>query len=173
MVGEACLASCLAVLEVRESATEKKFRLWCTDKGILCLKVQFMTTGYPDRVCILPSGLHIWIEFKARGKKPRVLQLHRMWELRDQGALVGWTDELSIAIEATDELLRNMHWLRPAQESKWFSGPSKRLQMQQQIQKIEALRLRMWGADNEQLREWTQHEEDFRRRAATALQRRY
>lgn len=49
--------------------------------------------GYPDRV-FLKNGRHIYIEFKAPGKKVRPLQSHRIKELREQGAEVYVIDDV-------------------------------------------------------------------------------
>ncbi len=87
-----------------ESEDEKRYVDWCKEYGILCEKVKFVQTGYPDRLTV-NSGHHIWIEFKQKGKKPGLTQLYRMWSLRISGSLAGWTDDSKIAIGATAAVL--------------------------------------------------------------------
>jgi hypothetical protein len=84
---------------------EQRYVDWCVQERIICEKVKFVTAGYPDRLSMLPTGLHVWIEFKRRGKKPEKNQLYRIAKLRSSGALAGWTDDSRIAIAAVEALL--------------------------------------------------------------------
>lgn len=43
------------------------------------------STGWPDRILLLPGGLCVWIELKSKGERPRPLQAHRHGSLRDMG----------------------------------------------------------------------------------------
>jgi hypothetical protein len=92
----------LSLLEVDD---EQRYVDRCKELKVICEKVKFVTAGYPDRLSILPTGLHVWIEFKRRGKKPELNQLYRIAELRNMGALAGWTDDSRIAIECIETLL--------------------------------------------------------------------
>jgi hypothetical protein len=84
---------------------EQKYADWCCQEQIICEKVKFVTAGYPDRLSILPTGLHVWIEFKRLGKKPEKNQLYRIGKLRATGSLAGWTDDSRIAIAAVQAIL--------------------------------------------------------------------
>lgn len=66
----------------------------------LCVKLlsDFMT-GLPDRMCLLPGGLVIFIELKTTGKKPRKIQAHVHEKLRSLGFLV-------YVIDSTDSMKR-------------------------------------------------------------------
>lgn len=86
---------------------EQKYVDWCITEKVICEKVKFITAGYPDRLSILPTGLHVWIEFKRRGKKPEKNQLYRISKLRNMGAFAGWTDDSSIAISAVQAILES------------------------------------------------------------------
>ena len=41
--------------------------------------------GIPDRICLLPGGLSIFVELKSTGKKPTKLQQHAMKRLDEMG----------------------------------------------------------------------------------------
>lgn len=88
-----------------ESADEQKYVDWAKTREIICEKVKFAVAGYPDRLSVLPNALHVWIEFKHRGKLPEPIQSYRMRTLRDAGALVGWTDDSAVAIFAVRTLM--------------------------------------------------------------------
>jgi hypothetical protein len=92
---------------ILESDDEQKYVNWCKEELIVCEKVKFQQVGYPDRLSILPSGLHVWIEFKRRLKKvsANTIQDYRIRALRKQGALAGWTDDSNIAICCVQALL--------------------------------------------------------------------
>lgn len=42
-------------------------------------------TGYPDRLCLFPGGVSVWVELKSKGKKPTLLQRMRIDRLNDLG----------------------------------------------------------------------------------------
>lgn len=46
------------------------------------------STGYPDRVVMLPGGRIYWVELKAPGKKPTKLQTEMHEKLRKLGQVV-------------------------------------------------------------------------------------
>lgn len=40
------------------------------ERGGYCIKLlPFLETGLPDRLCILPSGVHIYVELKSRSER--------------------------------------------------------------------------------------------------------
>ena len=75
---------------MRESKIEKECKEWAEVNGWLTMKY----TGersYPDRIFI-KGGVHIWMEFKAPGKRPTQAQKYRIDQLRNSGAIVDWSD---------------------------------------------------------------------------------
>lgn len=69
----------------RESLIEKKLIQEVKKKGGLCEKWISGTSGWPDRIVLLPSGKFGFVEVKAPGKKPRALQVERHKKLRSMG----------------------------------------------------------------------------------------
>ncbi len=69
----------------REKFTEQKLVKEVKKRGGLCEKWNSGTSGWPDRIVILPEGKLAFVEVKAPGKEPRPLQLHRHEQLRSLG----------------------------------------------------------------------------------------
>ena len=62
--------------------------------------------GIPDRICLLPGGLSIFVELKSTGKKPTKLQQHAMKRLDEMGhpnVVVDSTEKLEELLEILDE----------------------------------------------------------------------
>lgn len=62
--------------------------------------------GIPDRICLLPGGLTIFVELKSTGKKPTKLQEHAMKRLAEMGHLttvVDSTEKLEWFLQLLDE----------------------------------------------------------------------
>ncbi len=59
----------------------------------MCEKWNSGTSGWPDRLVLLPDGKFGLVEVKAPGKKPRVLQEHRHDQLRSLGYKVFVLDD--------------------------------------------------------------------------------
>lgn len=79
-----------------ESAANKVLK----EEGWLCLKVKFLESGYPDRLYIHLTGLHVWVEYK-RGEtqtKPYPLQVVRLRTLIERNTHATWTDNANDAI---------------------------------------------------------------------------
>lgn len=77
-----------------ESEIEK--RLVKEAKAIdgLCLKFTSPSmAGVPDRIVLLPEGKIGFVEVKAKGKKPRPLQVRKIKQLRDLGFMVFVLDD--------------------------------------------------------------------------------
>lgn len=54
--------------------------------GGICLKYSNMNqTGYPDRLCLLPGGITLWVELKSKGCHPSRLQEIRFLEMKAIG----------------------------------------------------------------------------------------
>lgn len=63
---------------MREKAIEQKLTLMVKRQGGICLK--FVSPGFvgvPDRIVLLPGGCVAFVEVKAPGEKPRLLQISR------------------------------------------------------------------------------------------------
>ena len=62
-------------------------------------------SGLPD-FYICYYGASIWIELKAKGEKPRPIQVYTMHRLKDAGAIVLCTDDFKEVKEFIKDLLR-------------------------------------------------------------------
>ncbi len=72
--------------EESEKSLERYLSLEVARMGGKALKYFNPTsTGWPDRIVLLPGGLCVWIELKSKGERPRPLQAHRHGSLRDMG----------------------------------------------------------------------------------------
>ena len=78
---------------MREKTIETKLRERVQSLGGLCEKWNAGTSGWPDRIILLPDGKIGFAELKAPGKKPRKLQLHRHEQIRQLGFPVFIIDE--------------------------------------------------------------------------------
>ena len=70
---------------MREKDIEQKLVKEVRLRGGLCEKWNSGTSGWPDRIVILPYGRVGFVEVKAPGKEPRTLQIHRHEQLRQMG----------------------------------------------------------------------------------------
>lgn len=87
---------------VSEKSIEDYLRLRVKQAGGRAYKfVSPGNAGVPDRLAILPGGRIAFVELKAPGKKPTVLQQKKIQELRSLGVLVTWAD----CREAVDRIL--------------------------------------------------------------------
>ena len=72
--------------EVSEKATERYLVERIKDLGGICLKYSNPNrVGYPDRVCLLPWGITIWVELKSKGQTLRTIQRQRIQEMAKIG----------------------------------------------------------------------------------------
>lgn len=65
--------------------------------------------GIPDRICLLPGGLTIFVELKSPGKKPTKLQQHAIGRLCNLGfwtAVVSKTETLNKLLDYIDSGLQ-------------------------------------------------------------------
>tara|TARA_R100001369_G_scaffold87344_1_gene122775 strand:+ start:115 stop:390 length:276 start_codon:yes stop_codon:yes gene_type:complete len=60
--------------------------------------------GVPDRLCVFPDGISVFIECKAPGKKPTVLQTHEIERLRNLGQQVFVVDSKESIDEIVDSI---------------------------------------------------------------------
>ena len=71
---------------MREKSIERKLVKMVSAMGGLALKfVSPGMAGVPDRLVLLPGGKIAFVEMKAPGGKPRLLQRLRHGQLRDLG----------------------------------------------------------------------------------------
>jgi len=81
---------------------------WAKANNFLHHRMAFMSgtvQGWPDDLFISPNGTHVWVEFKAPGRKPTALQMSRIDLLLRHHALAFWADSKEAAIEALQRLL--------------------------------------------------------------------
>lgn len=90
---------------MRERAIEEKLRVESQKRGGLSMKfVSPGLVGVPDRIVVLPQGRLGFVELKARGEKPRKIQLRRMEQLRKLGFLVYVLDDKEKIGEILDDI---------------------------------------------------------------------
>lgn len=80
---------------MREKFIETQLRQQVIRRGGLCEKWCAGSSGWPDRIILLPDGKIGFVETKAPGKKPRKLQEHRHEQLRRYGFQVYIIDDVS------------------------------------------------------------------------------
>lgn len=79
---------------MREKQIEKKLVKAVKEEGGMCPKlVSPGTDGMPDRLIMLPNARIGFVEVKAPGAKPRLLQERRHKQLRDLGFHVSVLDD--------------------------------------------------------------------------------
>ena len=72
--------------------------------GVPNLKItQPGSTGWPDRLFLIPGGRPLFIEFKKPGEEPEKIQLHRHEELRALGYDIEVHDTREGAINAIED----------------------------------------------------------------------
>jgi hypothetical protein len=85
---------------VRESEIEKKVVAWAKAHDILPLKLTPISdTGWPDHLWLFYYPAIAFIEFKAPGRKPGILQILRIQELQRRGYPVKVIDNAEEGIE--------------------------------------------------------------------------
>ena len=87
-----------------EKRIEQKLRKEVLKLGGLCEKWTSGTSGWPDRIVLLPEGKLAFVETKAPGKKPRALQEHRHQQLRKLGYKVFTIDGEDEIGDVIDEI---------------------------------------------------------------------
>ena len=73
---------------MREKDIERILVKGMRDIGGIALKLSGGLAGMPDRLLLFPGGRAVFVETKAPGKKPRVLQKIRHEKLRGMGFAV-------------------------------------------------------------------------------------
>lgn len=93
-----------------EKKLEKQFRKAVENLG--CRYIKFMPTeaGIPDRICLLPNGIAVFVEFKSEGKEPTRLQRWQHLEFKRKGfnvLVVSSHEDSSSAVLFIDQKIRN------------------------------------------------------------------
>lgn len=88
-----------------EKAVERKLVELVKAKKGMCVKLLCdQLTGLPDRLCLFPGGVIIFVEVKTTGQKPRRIQTFIHNKLR----ALGFRVEVIDTIEAVTKLLDNI-----------------------------------------------------------------
>lgn len=75
--------------EVSEKATEQYLTACVKQMGGMCLKYSNPgMVGFPDRVCLLPGGVTLWVELKSKDGRLNEVQKIRIRQLRGMGHTV-------------------------------------------------------------------------------------
>ncbi len=88
-----------------EKDIERKLMMRVKSAGGLALK--FISPGFvgvPDRVILMPNGKIAFAELKAKGKKPRPIQVRRIEQLRKLGFKVYVIDNIQMIGGVIDEI---------------------------------------------------------------------
>jgi len=92
--------------DVSEKAIERYLAARVKELGGICLKYSNAgMVGFPDRVCLFPGGLTIWVELKSKGQKPKPIQLVRFQQMESIGHHVNVCDSK----ESIDEVLNQIN----------------------------------------------------------------
>ena len=90
---------------MREKTIERKLFTAVREAGGIALKLMSPAyAGLPDRLVLLPGGHAAFVEVKAPGQKPRVLQVIRMEFLSRLGYRVYMLDSVERIGEILDEI---------------------------------------------------------------------
>ena len=89
---------------MREKYMEQKLVREVKKRGGLCEKWNSGSSGWPDRIVLLPDGKIGFVEVKAPGEKPRPLQVSRHNLLRGLGFQVFTLDDITAIPRMLDEI---------------------------------------------------------------------
>lgn len=96
--------------EVSEKAIEQYLTDSVKKLGGICLKYNNPgMVGFPDRVCLLPCGVTLWVELKSKGQQLRTMQRIRISQMVHLGHLVN----VCKSKEDIDEMLEPYKTSRP------------------------------------------------------------
>lgn len=98
------------LFQINYMAAEQKLESvvvsYARDRSILTYKwVSPAHRGVPDRIFIFPTGVILFCEFKAPGKRPTPLQEKTIVKMIRQGCLVAVIDNSIAAYDIIDKLL--------------------------------------------------------------------
>lgn len=93
--------------KINEKILERKLVAAIKERNGLCIKLLCdQLIGLPDRMCLLPGGLIIFVEVKTTGQKPRKCQL----AIHDKFRALGFRVEVIDTIEKLNNLIENIHY---------------------------------------------------------------
>ncbi len=69
----------------RERDVERKLKQEVERMGGVCWKFTSSVSGVPDRLCLFPRGVIVFVELKRHGAKPRPLQIRQIEKIRKLG----------------------------------------------------------------------------------------
>lgn len=82
---------------VKELQIENKVVDYAKRRRWIVLKLNNQwSKGWPDRLFISPTGVHVYIEFKRPGNVPTELQKKRMRDLKANMCNVYWADNVEL-----------------------------------------------------------------------------
>ena len=88
--------------EVSEKAIERYLADCVKELGGVCLKYSNPgMVGYPDRICLLPGGVTVWVELTSKGEQLKAIQKVRICQMVKIGHAVHVCDSK----EAIDKVL--------------------------------------------------------------------
>ncbi|WP_294610912.1 VRR-NUC domain-containing protein [uncultured Bacteroides sp.] len=88
--------------EVSEKAIERYLADSVKELGGVCLKYSNPgMVGYPDRICLLPNGVTVWVELKSKGEQLKAIQKVRIKQMTE----IEHTVYVCDSKEAIDEVL--------------------------------------------------------------------
>lgn len=91
---------------MREKVIEQKLTKAVRQNGGVCWKFTSPgTAGVPDRIILMPKGQIAFVEVKAPGEKPRLLQLSRHKLLRRLGFRVYVLDNIDDITKILSEVM--------------------------------------------------------------------
>ena len=88
-----------------EKVIERKLVELVKANGGMCIKMLCdQLIGLPDRLCLFPNQIIVFVEVKTTGQKPRRIQAHMHNKLR----ALGFRVEIIDSIEGVLNLVRNV-----------------------------------------------------------------
>lgn len=89
--------------EVSEKSIERYLVASVDRLGGLCLKyANHGKTGFPDRICLLPDGVTVWVELKSKGGRTSPIQHIRFCQM----ARIGHPVHVCASKAEIDEVLK-------------------------------------------------------------------
>ena len=89
-----------------EKIIERKLVEKCKSCGAMCIKLlTYQFIGLPDRMCLFPNGVVVFVELKSTGEKPRKIQLNVHNKIRNLGFRV----EVIDSIDQIDSLINDFN----------------------------------------------------------------
>lgn len=96
--------------EVSEKAIEQYLIGGVKKLGGICLKYNNPgMVGFPDRVCLLPGGVTLWVELKSKGQQLSTMQRIRITQMMR----LGHTVNVCKSKEDIDQILEPYKTSRP------------------------------------------------------------